>query len=46
MASERREGEGMESHYYKDETSRPILAIEKVSKHARLKIQEKKGINQ
>lgn len=37
MTDGRREGEGLESHYYKDETSRPILAIEKVSRHARLK---------
>lgn len=44
MAGGRREGEGLESHYYKDETSRPILAIEKVSRHARLKTQNKKVI--
>lgn len=45
MAGGRREGKGLESHHYKDETSRPILAIEKVSRHARLKPRTK-GISQ
>lgn len=44
MAVGRRESEGLENHYYKDDTSRPILAIEKVSRHARLKTQNKKVI--
>lgn len=37
MEAERGEGEGLESHYYKDETNSPILAIENISRHARLK---------
>lgn len=44
MAASRGEGEGLEeSHYYKDETSKPVSVVEKVSRHARLKTPQKRN---
>lgn len=45
MATGRREGEGLEESRYKHEISKPILATEKVNKHARLKTQKKEEQN-